>query len=112
MHLESLLAEAGAKESQQLALFAILNLGVIESVASGTMTASDAVRLIYHAENCRHVRDHFPAKIADRIMSHGVQLPDLVDALPAEEAHRELRRELETMRSLCLKILEKKKRAA
>jgi hypothetical protein len=39
-------------------------------------------------------------------MSRGVQLPDLFDVLPTEEAHRELQRELVTMRSLCLKLLE------
>ena len=40
-------------------------------------------------------------------MSHGVQLPDLFDCLPTEEAQREFYHELETMRSLCLKLLEK-----
>lgn len=111
MKLESVLAEAGTKESQQLALFAFLNLGVIESIASGMMTASEAVRLVYNAENCQFVREHF-RKPADKIMSHGVQLPDLFDALPVEEAHRELHRELEVMRGLCLKLLEKKQQAA
>jgi hypothetical protein len=40
-------------------------------------------------------------------MSHGVQLPDLFDCLPADEAQREFFHELETIRSLCLTILEK-----
>jgi hypothetical protein len=39
-------------------------------------------------------------------MSHGVQLPDLFEVLPPEEAHREFQRELATIRSLCLKLLE------
>jgi len=51
-------------------------------------------------------------KIADQIMSHGVQLPDLFDALPAEEAQREFQREVTTMHSLCLKLLEDKQIAA
>ena len=40
-------------------------------------------------------------------MSRGVQLPDLFDCLPPEEAQRELYRELETMRALSLKLLGK-----
>ena len=40
-------------------------------------------------------------------MSHGVQLPDLYDSLPTEEAQREFLHELEIIRSLCLKLLEK-----
>ena len=40
-------------------------------------------------------------------MSHGVQLPDLFDCLPTEEAQREFLHELEMIRSLCLKLLEK-----
>ena len=39
-------------------------------------------------------------------MSHGVQSPDLFDALPGELAYREFKHELAAMRSLCLKILE------
>jgi hypothetical protein len=39
-------------------------------------------------------------------MSHGVQLPDLFDALPGEQAYREFKHELAKIRSLCLKILD------
>ena len=42
-------------------------------------------------------------------MSRGVQLRDLFDCLPPEEAQRELYHELETMRSLCLKLLRKRR---
>ena len=45
-------------------------------------------------------------------MSHGVQLPDLFAILPPEEAHREFHRELATMRTLCLKLLEGKRSVA
>jgi hypothetical protein len=51
------------------------------------------------------VRNHLKEKNADKIMSHGVQLPDLFDVLPPQEAYREFQRELETMRSLCLKLI-------
>jgi hypothetical protein len=42
-------------------------------------------------------------------MSRGVQLPDLFDSLLPEEAQRELYQELETIRSLCLKLLGKRR---
>ncbi|MBI1925269.1 hypothetical protein HYR99_13590 [Candidatus Poribacteria bacterium] len=73
---------------------------------------TDALRLFFHAENCLFVRKHLKEKIADPIMSHGVQLPDLFDALPAEEAQREFQRELKTIHALCLKLLEDKRIAA
>jgi hypothetical protein len=40
-------------------------------------------------------------------MSHGVQLPDLFESLTPEEAQREFYHELEIIRSLCLKLVEK-----
>jgi hypothetical protein len=70
------------------------------------------LRIFFNAENCLFVRQHLREKIADEIMSRGVQLPDLFDALPIEEAHREFQRELATMRSLCLKLLGEKRLAA
>jgi hypothetical protein len=112
MYLETLLTASEKTPRQQLALFALLTLGMIESLVNGLVSASDALRLFFHADNCLFVRKHFRDKIADKIMSHGVQLPDLFDALSAEEAQREFQRELATMRALCLKLLEKKRRVA
>lgn len=68
---------------------------------------SIAIQRFYNAENCLYVRKHLTKKTADSIMSHGVQLPDLFDSLPTEEAQREFFHELETMRTLCLNLLEK-----
>jgi hypothetical protein len=45
-------------------------------------------------------------------MSHGAQLADLFDVLPADEVHREFRHELSAMRALCLKLLEAQRSAA
>ena len=112
MHFEKLLPDAGEEKSAQLALFAVINLGIIDSLASGMLTASDAVRLVYHGDNCKYVREILSDKTADKVMSHGVQLPDLFEALPAEEAHRQLHHELQTMRAVCLKILDIKQLAA
>ena len=45
-------------------------------------------------------------------MSYGVQLSDLFDVLPQAQAQREFQRELNTMRSLSLTLLEEKQLAA
>ena len=111
INLQVLLSQANNRH-QQVASFALLCLGIIESLTSGLMRVTDALGLFFHAENCLFVRKHLKEKIADQIMSHGVQLPDLFDALPAEEAQREFQRELKTMYSLCLKLLEDKRIAA
>jgi hypothetical protein len=58
-----------------------------------------------------YVRKHLKQQIADRIMSHGVQLPDLFDCL-AENAQREYLHELALMRALCLKLIEDRRLVA
>ncbi len=109
---QTLLTPIGPDASRQMAVFALLNLGVIESILSGRLTASEAVELVYHAENCLFIHERFGATAADEIMSRGVQLPDLLDILPLEAAQRELYRELDAMRSLCLTLLEHEALAA
>jgi hypothetical protein len=95
--------------AQQQDLFALLNLGLVQSLTSGVVSPTEAVERFYHAENCLYVQKHFHQKAAHTIMSHGVQLPDLFESLPAEEAQREFYHELEIIRSLCLQLLEKKR---
>ena len=104
------LSDSRGKPTQQLELFALLNLGIAQSLASGVISATESIQRFYHADNCLYVRKHLRSKQANAIMSHGVQLPDLFDCLPAEEAQREFFHELETIRSLCLKLLEKGRR--
>jgi hypothetical protein len=93
-------------KEKQLQIFALLNLGIIQSLASGVLSAAEAVRRFYHADNCLYIRKILNDSIADSIMSRGVQLPDIFDCLPADEAQREFLHELETIRSLSLKLLE------
>jgi hypothetical protein len=112
MSLQALLAASHESPGQQLALFALLTLGMLESLAHGLLSASDALRVFFHTENCLFVRKHLRDKTADAVMSHGVQLPDLFEVLPTVEAQREFQRELATMRSLCLKLLEQKQLVA
>ncbi len=101
------LSTTSSKPAQLLELFALLNLGLVQCMASGTLSPTGAVQRFYHADNCLYVRKRLHSRDADAIMSHGVQLPDLFACLPAEEAQRELLHDLETIRGLCLKLLEK-----
>jgi hypothetical protein len=97
MSLKALLAAAGGMPAQQLVLFALLTLGILESLANGLLSATDALRVFFHADNCLFVRKQLRDKLADAIMSHGVQLSDLFEALPPEEVQREFPRELATI---------------
>ena len=112
IEFERLYATVDRDRDGFLALFALVNLGVIESLAAGSLGAAEAVNRLYFADNCLFVRTHLNDRTADRIMGHGVQLPDLFEALPAEEAHREFLRELATMRRLCLQLLDRRRRVA
>ena len=112
MSLQVLLTALNELPGQRLALFALLTLGMLESLAHGLLSVTDALRVFFHAENCLFVRKHLRDKTADAVMSHGVQLPDLFEALPTAEAQREFQRELGTMRALCLKLLEQKQLVA
>jgi hypothetical protein len=112
MSLQALLTASNTVPGQPLALFALLTLGILELLAHGLLSATDALRVFFHAENCLFVRKHLRDKTADAVMSHGVQLSDLFEALPTAEAQREFQRELATMRALCLKLLEQKRLVA
>jgi hypothetical protein len=109
--LEILLSQA-ADPRQRLASFALLCLGAIESLVGGAIRASDAIGLLFHADNCLFVREHLQHETADEVMSRGVQLPDLFEALPAEEAQQEYQRELAAMHALCLRLIEDQRAAA
>jgi hypothetical protein len=78
----------------------------------GVLSATDALSVFFHAENCLYVRHQLHDRNADDIMSHGIQLPDLFDVLPAVEAQRQFQHELATMRTLCLTLLQEKQLAA
>lgn len=109
VRLQSVLAEG---PSDRLAVFALLGLGLAESLSSGLLSATDAVRSFFHADNCLFVRKHLRDKLADEVMSRGTQLPDLFDALPAEEAQREFQQEVAAIRSLCRQLLEQRRSVA
>ena len=110
--LRILLSNSDRTPEEKLTLFVWLNLGIIESLTNGLLTATQAVRIFFNAENCLFVRQEIAERNADVIMSHGVPLADPFDALPSEEAQLEFQRELATIRALCLNILEEKRLAA
>lgn len=89
----------------RLSVFALLNLGVVDSLANGRIGVAEALRSFYHADNCLYVKHNLASK-ASRVMAHGVQLPDLFDALPPGDAQREFLHELSVMRGLCLGLIE------
>lgn len=109
--LQDLLSQAG-NENRELASFALLSLGVVESLVAGAMTATGAVELFFHADNCLYIHRHLKHKVADEIMSRGVQLHDLFDALPVEDAQQEFQREIAAIRALCLTLLDDQRLAA
>jgi hypothetical protein len=111
-NLDALISAASQHRAARLAIFAVVNLGFVELLANGLMSAAEAVRRFYNVENCLFVRKVLKDKTADRVMSHGVQLPDLFDVLPSEEAQREFLHELATMKSLCLELLERERQVA
>ena len=106
--LKNLLAEPRRTAEENLELFALLHLGILDSLNHGVVSASQAIHLFYHAENGLFVRQHLQHPTADEMMSRGVQLPDLFDILPAEEAQREFQRELMLLHTLSLSLLEQK----
>lgn len=108
----TILSDVEKKNEQQITLFALLNLGILDSLSSGAISADEALQTFFHAENCFFVRRTLRNQSADTIMSHGVQLPDLFEALPPKEAQREFQRELALMRTLCMGLLAAKRLAA
>jgi hypothetical protein len=82
-------------------------LAFTEGLGRNPMSAIDATRLFFNAENCLYVRKKLRDKKADEIMGHGVQLQDLFEVLPGKEAQQEFQRELASIRSLCLQLMER-----
>ena len=104
--LSALLAGVDGAAPRRLRVFALLGLGIVESLANGALGTVDAVRIFFNVPNCLYVRTKLHDKVADEVMSRGVQLHDLFESLPEQEAQQEFQRELGKMRSLCLRLLD------
>jgi hypothetical protein len=90
---------------QKLAMFAGLNLAILSSIDSKGEAIPSVTAGFYHAANCLYVKRSIKDKNANELMSRGVQLPDLFDALPRGQAEGELKREMNAMRAICYKLL-------
>jgi hypothetical protein len=112
MKLDLDLTTLSKGQQEPLALFAVAALGIVDSLAAGSMTPTEAIQLFFHAKNCRFVRAKLQDQRADDVMGRGVQLADLFDALPVEEAHREFQQELAAMKALCHEVLQSLRAAA
>ena len=72
IELAQLLSDTGRTRAEQVEIFALLNLGILESLSHGLISAADALRTFFHAENCLFVRRQVRNRTADEIMSRGV----------------------------------------
>ena len=78
--LRVVLSELSGSVGRQLELFALVNLGLVQSMASGVLTPTEAVERFYHVGNFLYVQKHFRRREAQTIMSRGIRLPDLFDS--------------------------------
>jgi hypothetical protein len=106
------LTKLTAHEEKPLALFVVTSLGNIDSLVAGSITPTEAIRVFFHAKNCLYVRRKLRNKQEDEVMGRGVQLADLFDVLPMEEAHREFQHELQAMKTICHDLLQAERLAA
>lgn len=112
IELEKLVSTRGDRSNRRLGVFALLTLGIVELLSRGAISSAEAIPLFFNADNCAFVRTKLKDKVADKIMSHGVQLLDLFDVLPGKEAQQEFQRELRIIQALCLELLSRRKLAA
>jgi hypothetical protein len=105
LKLELMLGGRSTTDRQALVAFAVLNLGIIESLRTGTINPDEAVSRFYNAANCLYVRRKLKNSGCDEIMSRGVQLPDLFVVLSPSVARRQFAIELNTLGKLSLKLL-------
>lgn len=105
IYLERLLRTDGSMPEERQEVFALLMLGLFDSLESGVLSPADAVATCFHAENCRFVGGTLKSVDADEVMERGTQLADLFDALSPEEAKQECAAEVAAMRTCCLAML-------
>jgi hypothetical protein len=72
---------------REMVLFALIVLGSVEAIINELLSASDAVTILFNVENCLYIKKRLHNETSGEIMSSGVRLPDLFDALPTQESH-------------------------
>lgn len=101
------LSRLSGDSSQKLEIFALVSLGLVQSLTSGLLTPSEAIERFFNQRNCSYVSRELKSKAANEIMSRGVQLADLFETLKPREARREFAIELSAIRSWSLDLLGK-----
>ncbi len=105
LSLDSLLPEAAGPEDRRAEVFALLALGVLDAIEAGALSPESARSHFFNAANCLFTRRTLNLPEVEEVMSRGVELPDLFDALPADTAAGEACAEVTLMRASCLRIL-------
>jgi len=112
LSLEAMLPAMTDDASRHLEIFALLTLGVLDAIEGGVLSPEASQHRFFTAANCLYARHALNHPDVDAIMSRGVEIPDILEALPPEEAAREVPVELEAMRAACLRILAGQRRVA
>ena len=112
LSLESLLPAVTGDASRHLEIFALLTLGILDAMDEGVLSPESARDRFFTGENCLFTKRAMRHADVDAIMSRGVELPDLFDALPYDEALREAKVEIASMRAACLRLLDAQRRVA
>src|SRR3954468_13949821 len=76
------LATITSGQQQPLALFAVTSLGIVDSLAAGSLTPTQAIHAFFHGKNIQYAKKKLNDQRANEIMGRGVQLADLFDAMP------------------------------
>lgn len=104
--LQRILGLGCTRPEEQLEVFALLVIGLLDAVETGVLSPADAVAIFFHADNCRFVGASLTSADASEVMARGTQLADLFDALDPEEARRDCAAETAAMRARCLAVLD------
>jgi len=112
MKLQEILTHEKFSREHNLGVFALLVLGILDSLVYGQIDTTDAIRLFFHVDNALYVRRYLKSKAAEEIMSRGVQLDDIFEILPPAESNRQFQLEVARMRTVCQKLINRKRLVA
>lgn len=112
INLRTMIPSPGTDLSGARAAFALIALGVIETIELGLLDTESAIPFFFHADNALFVRKEMRDKLAADVIGRGLQLSDLFTVLEPADANRALREQLAAMRAACRSLLGKAKLAA
>jgi hypothetical protein len=82
------LAKITSGQQKPLALFAVTSLGIVDSLAAGSLTPTQAIRAFFHGKNIQYTKKKLNDERANEIMG------------------REFQHELQAIKALCYEVLE------